>query len=197
MKWVALVILVSIGAYTAVTLRYRRPGAAYQPYQDNKDRVITTRLRSAGYQRITASTDRPADPQHGFSTLTGPLVEAVDLPGGAPEELKLLFVDQPRLPETFNQVRASGETNRLFPYSLQFTCALPNNKQLLSATYVYVKDQELVIVPDFETMDGELLARTPESVVQLTIPAGTLHPDTYHVVLIGQKQSKGWSLQVH
>lgn len=197
MKWVALVIFVSIAAYTVVTLRYRRPGHVYQPYQDNKERVVVTRLRSAGYQRISAQVERPADPARAAAALSGPLVQVAEAAGGAPEELKQIFVDQPHLPQSFNQVRAPGEVVVMLPYSIQFTCALPDNKQLLSGTYVYVKDQDIAIVPDFEAMEGELLARTPESTVQLTIPGGTLHPGTYDVTLVGLRQSKHWTLQVH
>lgn len=197
MKWVALVIFVSIATYTAVTLHYRRPGRAYQPYHDNKEHVVVTRLRSAGYQRISAVSERPADPARAIAALSGTMVQATDQIGGVPDELKQIFVDQPRLPPSFSQVRAPSEAVVLLPYSLQFTCALPDNKQLLSATYVYVKDQEIAIVPDFEAMEGELLARTPESTVQLTIPGGTLHPGTYEVTLVGQRQSKRWPLQVH
>ena len=196
MKWVALVILISISTYTAVTLHYRRPGRAYQPYQDNKERVIVTRLRSAGYQRIPAVAERPAESNAAWS-MAGPLAEIADESGGVTEELKQIFVDQPRLPQSFDQVRAPGEANQLLPYSIQFTCALPNNKQLLSGTYVYVKEQEIAIIPDFEAMEGDLLARTPDSLVRLTITAGMLHPGSYQVRLIGQRQSKRWALQVH
>jgi len=197
MKWVALVIIVSIVTYTAVTLRYRRPGQAYQPYQDNKERAIVTRLRSAGYQRIPAVAERPADPERAAARMAGPFATVVDQPGGVAEELKEIFVDQPRLPQSFAVVRAPAEAVSLLAYTFQFTCALPDNKQLLSATYVYVKEQEMVIVSDLEAMEGELLARTPESTVQMTLPAGTLHPGTYQVTLIGQRQSKRWTLLVH
>jgi hypothetical protein len=197
MKWVALATLVSISAYTAVTLHYRRPGPAYQPYQDNKQRVIVSRLRSAGYQRITATVDRPASPDRAANPLAGPLAEIADETGGVPEELNQLFVDQPRPPPSFNQVQAPREANQLFPYSLGFTCELPSQKQLLSGTYVYVKEQEIAIIPDFEAIGGNLLTRTPESAVQLTIPAGLLHPGSYQVRLVGQEHSKRWALQVH
>lgn len=197
MKWVALTIVVFIVVYTALTLHYRRPGPMYQPYHDNKQRALVTRLRGAGYQRITAVAERPDDARHALATLNGPFAEITDALGGVPEELKTTLIDQPRLPHSFTQVHAPKEGNRLMPYSLVFTCALPNNKQLLSDTYVYVKDQEIAIVADFEAMEGELLSRTADSVVQLTIPSGMLHEGVYEVTLVGQHQSKQWPLQVH
>lgn len=197
MKWVALVTFVFIALYTALTLHYRRPGPAYQPYQDNKERAIVKRLRSAGYQRITAEAERPADAQGSAAKLAGPFVQPSDVAGGVSDELKQTLIDQPRLPVTIAQVRAPAAANRLLPYSLQFTCAQPNNKQMLSGTYVYVKDDDMAIVTDFEPIEGELLARTPETAVQLTIPAGALHEGTYEVTLVGERQSKHWTLQVH
>ena len=63
MKWVVLVIILSIGVYTVLTLRYRRPERAFQPYQDLRDRANTHRLLDAGFQRITLTAELPADPQ--------------------------------------------------------------------------------------------------------------------------------------
>src|SRR5215213_7515076 len=62
MKWIVLAIVVVIVPYTYLTLRYRRPEKAFQPYADLKDRANTRRLLSSGFQRITLHAQRPADP---------------------------------------------------------------------------------------------------------------------------------------
>lgn len=197
MKWVALVTIACLAVYTALTLHFRKPGHVYQPYKDNADRVTVSRLRNAGYQRITANAERPAEPQRAAAMLRGPLAEPTDYLGGLPEELKETLVEHPKLPQAISQVQAPGEANNLMPYTFHFTCALPDNKQVFSGTYVYVKDDEIAVVPDFTAIEGELLARTADSAVQLTIPAGMLRPGTYHVTLAGERQSKRWTLQVH
>jgi hypothetical protein len=48
MKWIVVAIVAVIVPYTFLTLRYRRPGKAFEPYADMKDRANTMRLLSAG-----------------------------------------------------------------------------------------------------------------------------------------------------
>jgi hypothetical protein len=196
MKWIVVAILLFVVAYTALTLKFRKPGRAYEPYRDNKERATVTRLRSAGFRRITATADRPAEIQRSLS-LGGQPATIAPMPGGLPPELKDTLIDPPNLPQTFTEVRASSEANQLMSYTVQFTCALPDNKQLLSGAYVYLKEDELAIVTDFEKIDGELLARTRETAVQLSVPAGAIPPGTYRVTLVGARESKQWTLQVH
>ena len=61
MKWVVLAIILSIGVYTFLTLKYRRPDRAFRPYQDLRDRANVHRLLDAGFQRIALEADLPAD----------------------------------------------------------------------------------------------------------------------------------------
>ncbi len=197
MKWVALFVVVFLTAYTYLSLHYRKADRSYEPYHDTKERVTIARLESAGYQRVYASADRPADPTAAASSVRGPLSNVSAAAGGLDEELKRTLVDSPALPPKIIEVHAPREAQAMLPYTLQFTCTSSNNKQLLSGTYVYMKDQEIMIVPDFEKIAGELLARTPVSVVQVTIPAGTLSTGTYHATLVGAQESQRWDLQVH
>jgi hypothetical protein len=81
-------------------------------------------------------------------------------------------------------------------YSIEFTCALPDNKQQLSGAQLYVRDDEVVVVPAFEHLTGELLSRTRENLIRVTFPAGVLKPGRYRVTLLGERTSKAWSLEV-
>lgn len=197
MKWIVVAILVFVVGYTFITLYFRKPGKAYQPYHDSREKATIARLESAGYARVTATAERPADPQHTGLSMEGPQAEVQRAPGGLPTELKQTLIDQPRLPLSFSRVRASSSANQLLPYTIEFTCALPNNKQLLNGATVYRKEQEVAIVADFEVIEGELLARTPESLVQVTLPGGALPVGSYHVTLVGLNESRAWDLQVH
>jgi hypothetical protein len=85
----------------------------------------------------------------------------------------------------------------LLAYPIQFTCALADNKRQLSGAELYVKDNTLTLVPTFERLGGDLLARNRESVVLLTVPAGTLKPGAYEITLVGETSSRTWSLQVN
>lgn len=197
MKWIVLVIVLFIAGYTVLMLRYRKPGPGYQPYHDSREKATVARLESAGYTRVIATAERPADAQRTGLLLEGAPAEVHSARGGLPDELRQTLLDAPRLPQSFSRVRASSTANQLLPYTIEFTCVLLNHKQLLTGATVYRKETEVAIVADFEVMDGELLARTQESLVQLTLPGGSLPVGAYHVTLIGAVESKQWELQVH
>jgi hypothetical protein len=198
MKWVALATASLLALYTFLTLSYRKPAtSSHEPYREAKQRATIARLESAGYSRIYASADRPADPTSAAAAVHGPFSEVSTGPGGLDEELKRTLIDQPVLPPRVSDVHAPREAHVMLPYTVQFTCTSANNKQLLSGTYVYVRDQSIMIVPDFEKIAGDLLARTPQSVVEVTIPPGTLGAGTYHATLVGSEESRRWDVQVH
>jgi hypothetical protein len=191
MKWIALVILVIIGPYTFLRWHYRKPNAAFQPYQDIKNQANTQRLLSAGFQRVPLNAERPAEPLRNITS--APIKPMI---GGLPTSLSSTLVETPLLPTEILTVTAAAETSTMFAYPIEFTCGLPDNRQQLSAAYLYVRENEIILVPDFERLTGELLARNRESLIRVTIPGGTLRPGQYEVSLIGQRSSKTWSLVV-
>ncbi len=192
MKWIVLTIALVIVPYTFLTLYYRKPGPAYRPYQDAQERANVVRLLSAGYQRITLAAQRPADPVRG--TTAAPTLAAL---GGLPSALVSTLVQKPLLPAEILAVTAAPSVSALQSYAIQFTCTLPDNKQQLAGAALYVKDAEIIITPDFELLTGDLLARSRESVILLTVPAGALKPGSYRITLAGQRSSRTWALQVH
>lgn len=197
MKWIVLTIVLFIAAYTFITLYFRKPGPGYQPYQSARERETVQRLTSAGYQRIEATAQRPAEPKYAAASLGGNLATIVDLPGGLSAELREAFPQPLALPEGFGAVHAPRVANVLMPYSVHFVCALPDTKAALTDTWAFLKNDELAIVTGFEPLDGGLLARSKEGAVLLTFPPGALQPGTYRVTLFGARTSRQWTLQVH
>jgi hypothetical protein len=192
MKWIVLAILLCLVPYTFLTLRYRKPGPAFRPYEDLKNRANVSRLLAAGYRRIPLATERPADPMR--PTATAPVSIAA---GGLPAPLATTLVEPPLLPGTIDRVAAPAAAKASEPYVLRFSCTLPDHHRQPAGADLYVKDDQLVIAPDFEKIPGELLARTNDSIIQLTVPAGTLKAGNYRVTLVGQQSSRTWTLQVH
>ena len=191
MKWVALAIVLVIVPYTFLTLHYRKPGPAYRPYQDSKDRANTARLLSAGYQRVTLEAQRPAD------AITSVAAAATSTaPGGLPDELRTTLVEPPLLPSDILRVSAAASASARLAYPIQLTCTTPNDKQQLAGAELYLRGDELWITPDFELLTGGLLTRSRENLVLLTIPPGTLKPGRYHVTLAGKNSSRTWTLQM-
>jgi len=191
MKWIAVAILLVIVPYTFLTLRYRKPGQPFRPYQDTQDRANVVRLLSAGYQRITLAAQRPADPIAGVT-----LAQTADAPAGLPAELTSTLVQPPLLPAAIGKIAAAAGTSSFLAYPIHFSCTLPDDKQQLAGADLYLKDNEVVITPDFERLTGGLLTRTRENVILITVPGGTFKPGQYRVTLTGQQNSRTWSLEV-
>jgi hypothetical protein len=191
MKWIALIIVLIIGPYTFLRWHYRKPQDAFEPYHDMKDRANTMRLLSAGFQRVTLVAERPA--------------EAMKLPaaaviqpaiGGLPSELSTTLVETPMLVTEIVAVSAPRETNTLFAYSFDFTCGLPDNRHEVANVYLYSREQQIFIVPELQRLAGDLLERTRENRVRITLPPGTLKPGLQEVTLVGERTSKRWSIEV-
>lgn len=191
MKWIVVAIIVIIVPYTFLTLRYRKPGPAFQPYEDMKNRVNVSRLLSAGYQRVPLTAQRPAD---GARTIGG--ADVTNVPGGLPSDLRSTLVEPPMLPTEILSVTAGPNTTTLLPYAIQFTCTLPDDKKQLGGAELYVRGETLVITPTFDHVTGDLLTRSRNAAVLLTIPSGTLKPGRYSVTLVGERASRSWPLEV-
>ncbi len=191
MKWIALAILLLVVPYTIVTLRYRKPGPAFQPYEDMKNRANVSRLLAAGYQRIPIVAQRPAD--------TGRAIGGAQVrtaPGGLPADLKSTLVAPLLLPTAITSVTAAETGATMLPYAIQLACTLPSEQQQLGGAHLYLREHQLVIAPTFEPIGGELMARSRQAAVLLTIPSGTLKPGRYEVTLVGESASRAWSLDV-
>lgn len=195
MKWVALAIIACIVPYTWLTLYYRKAGPSYQPYEDSKQRANVLRLLDAGYQRINVSAERPADPQLLVHAMKSP-ASVKSAPAGLTEALDVALVEVPELPVTFSSVSASGETAALLPYPVLFTCTLGDQKHQLGGAQVFVRGKSIVIVPQFEPLNGDLTARSKESPVVITIPGGTLTAGHYTLHLAGKEESRQWTVDV-
>jgi hypothetical protein len=190
MRWIVLSIVIFIPVYTWLTLHYRRPGPAFRPYQDMRDRADVIRLLKAGYQRVAIEASRPAE-----SILEGDVATA-PAAGGLPEALRTTLIESPLLPLEIKSVSAPDVAVSAIDYPIGLTYTLSDNKRQLSGAHLYEREGEIVIVADFEHLDGDLLARTREGSALLTVPPGSLKPGTYRVVLVGERASRSWTLRV-
>jgi hypothetical protein len=191
MKWVVVAIFVVIVPYTFLTLRYRKPGRAYEPAEDLKNRTNTARLLSAGYQRIAVTASLPVNSSAAPSAAA---IKAVG--GGLPSALRATLVEPPALPAEIGHVSAPANAVANAAYTLQFSCTLADNKAQISGAAVYVRQGEVVIAPESEKLSGGLLSRTRDHLTALTVPAGALKPGHYQVTIVGAQSSRAWTLDV-
>jgi hypothetical protein len=190
MKWIVVSILVFIPIYTYLTLHYRRPGPAFNPYRDMRDRADVIRLLKAGYQRIAIDASRPAEDTAVAGGATSPG------PGGLPDELRRTLVETPLMALEISSASAAPTAVSGIDYDIGLTYTIPDNKRQLSGAHLYEKPGEIVIVADFERLAGDLLSRTRDGSAILDIPPGSLRPGTYRVTLVGERASREWTLRV-
>jgi hypothetical protein len=190
MKWIVAAILVFIPLYTYLTLHFRRPGPAFNPYQDMRDRADVIRLLKAGYQRVAVDASRTVD------EAPAPAASSLPAPGGLPEDLRKTLVESPLLPLEVNAVSAPPTAVAGIDYQIHLSYTIPDNKRQLSGAHLYEKPGEIVIVADFERLPTGLLSRTREGSALLDIPPGSLRPGSYRVTLVGERASRSWTLQV-
>jgi hypothetical protein len=188
MRWIVLLIILFIIPYTFLTLRFRKPGPAYQPYQDARERE---RIGLLGYRRVTITAVRPTESR------LAPGGAVVAAGGGMPEDLRSSLIVPPLLPAAIGGVFAPAAADGAERYSIEFVCLLSDDSQQLSGAQLYVKGPAVYIVPDFERLSGGLSARTRQNLISLTFPPEALPPGRYQVTLLGQTGSKQWTLQVH
>jgi hypothetical protein len=189
MKWIVLAILAFVPVYTYLTLHFRRPGPAFAPYGDMRDRADVIRLLKAGYQRVAIDASRPAE-------TSAPMGVTSPSPGGMPAELKKTLVESPLLPLGIVSASAAPVAVSGIDYPVSLTYTIPDNKRQLSGAHLYVREGEIIIVADFERLDGGLLTREREGAALLDIPPGSLKPGSYRVTLVGEQSSRSWSLRV-
>lgn len=191
-KWIALAIVLVIGPYTYLRWHYRKPRPAFEPYHDLTERANVSRLLSAGFQRITIDADRPAEALR----LSAPSAATMPAAGGLPPALATTLVDHPKLPDDILHVTAAASANTMLVYPIEFTCTLPDNHQQPGSARLYVRHEEIVIVPELERLAGDLLSRNRENRIRITLPPGSLKPGHYRATISGVHSSKSWSFDV-
>ncbi len=195
LKWAALSLAVLLlGAALVLLLRprHRLPPATKTP-------PVTTaalRLKPSTYTRTEVEVCRPADPSRKNTLMGAQPAEPVPSRGGLPRELARAFVEPPLLAERFTQIVAGGQTSALLPYQVQFSATLADHKRLLSSAQLFQKDNELILVPLFEPLGGNLLIRWTDTTILIAIPAGTLPPGACTVTLVGARANSTWPLYV-
>lgn len=193
MKWIVVAILACIIPYTWLTVAYRKPNPAHQPYQDNKDRAQVLRLLDNGFHRIELPIAFMVDPP----VPTAATVTTEALPGGLPPLLGDVLIDKPPVPTDFVRVSAPPTVLAGAPYVFDFTCTQPNHDERPAESRLYHRLQELVFIIGYESTPGDLKTRDLETTARVTLPAHTLDPGTYRATLVGARESRRWTFTVH
>jgi hypothetical protein len=193
MKWVVAAIGAFVVLYTVVTLAFRKPGRAFEPHEDLKQRTTFARLQAAGWRRIPVSIYRPAEPA---PRIAGPPATVTARNASLPAELAAAFGEASRLPVAIRGLSAPVEATRGDDYSAFFQCDFGGITALLGDVSLYRKGSVLVLIPTTEPLPGRLNARSTEGVYGLSFPTQSLAPGRYTALLMAQGTTARWEFQV-
>lgn len=195
LRWVVVAIVVFIAGYTFLRLHYGKRGRAFEPYHDLREEITVVRLLHLGYKRIPVALERPAEPLPAARVAPAP-AEIINALGGLPAELDGALAAKPALPAEVAGVTAPRTAAAAATYTLQFTCAQPDYSTQIRDAFLYRKEHQLFLLPNFERIPGDLLARSKESTVLVNFPVQSLAPGRYTVILCGRRASKSWEFTV-
>src|SRR5512142_2896107 len=180
LRWVVVAVVVFMIGYTFLRLHYGKRGRSFEPYHDLGEQATVAHLLALGYRRIPVTIQRPAEVLPA-ERVAPAAAEILDTLGGLPAELNGALAFKPGLPEAINLVTAPGAVAATGDYRLQFACSQPDYSTQIRDAYLYRKDHQLFLLPDFEKMAGQLLARSKDSTVLASFPAQSLPPGRYNV----------------
>lgn len=191
MKWVVLAIIACVIPYTWITVKYRKPNPAYQPYEDSKQRANVMRLLDAGFRRITVSAIPTAGATAQGDATSGAATPAA-APGGPTEHLADTLVEIPPLPLSYTAVSATAEASPALPYPIEFNYTLDaEDRKRVGGAEIYLREDSLVVLPRLESVKD-----APIETTRIVVPANVLKAGRYHVLLAGSEQSRTWTLDV-
>jgi hypothetical protein len=191
MGWIILAMVLFIAPYTFLTLHYRKPGPAYQPYQDAKEKTVLART---GFTRISLPASQPASGLLVPVTATSAQVSAH--PGGLTPELNQALGAAVSLPVSIDSTAAPAvcESGKTYPFS--FGCNISDLHHALASTRLYVKANQVFIITDFESLVGGLSARSTHTVIALELPAAALEAGSYTFTVVGRTTSISWKVLI-
>ncbi len=193
MKWIIVAILITIIPYTWITLAFRKPNPAHEPYQDNKDRAQVLRLLDSGFSRVDLTVQQLIDPP----VPPTDAAETKAIAGGLPPLLSDLLIDEPPVPIDFPFVAAPASALSGAPYLIKFACSQPDFDERVNESRLYRRKQELVFIVGYHANPDGLQSRDRGIAAQITIPANTLEAGEYRATLIGTRESRRWTFLVH
>jgi len=210
MKWIVLALLPCLAAYTFVTLQYRKPGHAFEPYSDLKAQAQIHQLLEAGFQRIPleirdATDSRPLNQKPDFAdharnpantrTLYALITQTAG--GGLPEDLAAALIEPPHLPNSINTSFGPADLYEGGDLVLKIQFYATSDPV---AAHLYVRENETFVVVELATPeppeDDDFSQRTAHR-KWLIAPAGLLKPGRYAGFLVGAEKSLHWDVHVH
>lgn len=191
MKWVALVTVVGIAIYTWLTLQFRKPGPPSEPWSDQRARAELAVLAEAGWAKSEVPFEAVIEfPASRGNVSIGPAMPVVGL-------LRDMTLDPWHLPIEVTASMAPAEWSAGQPYTAYLKLELDTDRMQIGGFTVFRKNAHLILVPRWERVPGDLIARSRTASGRLLFAAGDVPPGEYTVTVVAIKSCATWRLAVH
>jgi hypothetical protein len=191
MKWVALVTVLGIAVYTWLTLEFRKPGKPAEPWTDNRARAEIAVLAEAGWTKSEVSFEAVVE----FPTSRGNVSLGAPMP--VVSLLRDATLDPWHLPIEVTASMAPAEWSAGQPYTAYLKLDLDTDRMQIGGFTVFRKNTHLILVPRWERVPGDLIARSRTASGRLLFAAGDVPPGEYTVTVVAIKSCATWRLTVH
>jgi hypothetical protein len=191
MKWVALVIVVGIALYTWITLEFRKPERPNEPWIDQRGRAELAVLEKAGWSKSEVPFEAVVEfPASRGNVSLGQAMPIVDL-------LRQTTLDPWHLPIEVTASMAPAEWSDGQPYTAYLKLELDTDRRQIGGFTVFRKGAHLILVPRWERVPGDLLARSRIASGRLLFSPDDVPPGEYTVTVVAIKSCATWRLSVH
>jgi hypothetical protein len=190
MKWVALVIVVGIALYTWISLAFRKPGPPNEPWIDQRARAEVGVLAEAGWSKSEVPFEPVVEfPASRGNVSLGQAMPIVDL-------LRQTTLDPWHLPIEVTGSMAPTEWSAGQPYTAYLKLALDTDRMQIGGFTVFRKGAHVILVPRWERVPGDLIARSRTAGGRLLFNPGEVPPGEYTVTVVAIKSCATWRLSV-
>lgn len=191
MKWVALVIVCGIAAYTWVNLEFRKPGGPSEPWADQRARAEAAKLAESGWETVIVPFESVVEfPASRGNVTLGPTMPIVST-------LRDTTLDPWHLPIEVSGSMAPSEWSAGRPYTAYLKFDLDTDRMQIAGFTAFRKGPHLILVPRWAHVPGDLVERSRTARGRLLFSAGDVPPGEYTVTVVAIKASATWKLTVH
>lgn len=192
MRWVALAIVAGIGVYTWLTLAYRKPGPAYEPYEAGRERATLARLAEGGWSHFRAKWAAfDGSPPH------DPRAAATASAEGVALELREWLRAVWHLPVDWPALAPAPTWEAEADYVVDFTLRPDGSNASLVGFDIYRRGTDIVVITRWEPAGVQLRPRTAPFSGRMHWPAAARpEPGTYTVTLAALREARQWTLTV-
>jgi hypothetical protein len=198
MKWIVLVIVAYIAGYTFINIAYRRPGSAYEPAAEARERSLrTVQTTMNGWSRVACGFTGMAFSSDTESAAVAAKPLPIPLDRHLPPDLPMIMPGEPALHPAAITVTAPARHDASGPLHVRLDFPDGATVPAFGEVLAYFKDHHLYLfIQDKRHVARDTQPIPAESPLHLVLPPTTLTAGTWQASVFTASQAFDWSFTV-